>query len=84
MDAKPPGSIGPDGRCVSCAKRVQTTGGCMDCQVIMRSYTPLPSITITPAFVVAPDLSATMCPHARRDWRQCPHCLGINSNGGTQ
>jgi hypothetical protein len=19
-----------------------------------------------------------MCPHARPDWRMCPHCLGLN------
>jgi len=88
MDAKPPGSIGPDGRCVSCAKRVQTTGGCIEC-LGMRyaaseaTSTSPPSLTITVA-PVGPVQYVSHCPHARSDWRHCPHCLGINGNGGTR
>jgi hypothetical protein len=76
-----PGSIGPDGNCVSCGKHVQTTGGCMDCQRRLGQYITAPSITVTPSVVIVnPSVSVpvAMCPHMRPDWRQCPHCLGIN------
>jgi hypothetical protein len=78
-----PGAIGPDGRCVTCGKRVETTGGCSDCR--MGSYITVPATEFSlPATTVTPptvwptrDPDATMCPHARPDWRMCPHCLGI-------
>lgn len=53
----------------------------MDCQVIRQV---LPSVTVTIAPTIAPNPNAAMCPHARPDWRMCPHCLGINGNGGTR
>lgn len=75
-----PGTIGSDGRCTSCGKYVNSTGGCMDCQRNLPHITTS-TITIVPSVVIVnPSVSVpvAMCPHTRPDWRQCPHCLGIN------
>lgn len=73
-----PDATGPDG------KHITSTGGCMERQCNLGSYTSgtitasptTTTITVPPTTISVP---AAMCPHARADWRMCPHCLGINT-----